>query len=76
MTYVIVYDKKKCIGAGECEVLAPQFWKVQSNGKADLKGAVLNSEGKYELAISDAQFKDQNLVCGSCPVNCIKLVKR
>ncbi len=76
MSIKIIYDKKGCIGAGECEVLSKEFWKVDSSGKAVLKGAALNEKtGKYELVLDDSSKKLQDQVCGSCPVGCIKIEK-
>ncbi|NTV23429.1 MAG: ferredoxin [Nanoarchaeota archaeon] len=76
MKYRIVYNKKECIGAAECEALSPDFWKIASNGKADLKSAVQNPKtGNFELEIDEAQFKKQQSVAGSCPSGCIKVEK-
>ena len=72
----IIYNQKGCIGAGECEVLSKEFWKVNSKGKADLKGATLNpGTGNYELELDDTQLKNQNRVADSCPGGCIKIQK-
>jgi len=74
--YKIIYDQKSCIGAGECEALSKELWKMNTKGKAELKGAKLNEKtGKYELEIDEAEVKKQNLVVGSCPVGCIKIEK-
>jgi len=72
----IVYDKKACIGAGECEALSKELWHMGSDSKAILKGAVLNPKtGKYELAIDDSQIKLHERIAGSCPVGAIKVEK-
>ena len=72
----IIYNQKGCIGAGECEALSKEFWKVNSKGKADLNGAVLNPQtGNYELELDESQLKTQQRVSGSCPVGCIKIQK-
>ncbi|MCB9359332.1 ferredoxin [Candidatus Woesearchaeota archaeon] len=71
----IVYDRKNCIGAGECEVLS-KIWKLDNKGKADLKGAILNENtGCFELEISDEMLKEQQRVAGSCPAGCIRIMK-
>ena len=70
----IIYDKKGCIGAGECEVLSPRFWKVNNRGQADLAGSVLNEKtGNHELVIDEKDLDEQEMVVGSCPVNCIRI---
>jgi ferredoxin len=74
--FKIIYNPKGCIGAGECEVLSRDFWKVNNKGKAELKGAVLNpTSGNYELELDDTQHKLQEKVAGSCPGGCIRLQK-
>ena len=75
MSYKIIYNKNECIGAGECERFSPNFWKVNSKGKAELKEAVEKEAGVFELTISDEEYKKQKDVAGSCPVGCIKVVK-
>jgi len=76
MAYKIIYDKESCIGAGECEAISKNFWKVDNTGKAVLNGATLNKEtGLYELEISDEEYNTQKNVAGSCPIACIKIEK-
>jgi ferredoxin len=75
-TYKIIYSKKECIGAGECQAISPELWKVLNDGKAEMKNAKLNSAtGKYELEIDESMFKKQQQVAGSCPAGCIKIEK-
>jgi ferredoxin len=70
----LVYNKKGCIGAGECEALSKDMWKVQSDGKAVLKGAVMNPKtGNFELEIDGAAAGVQQKVAKSCPSGCIKV---
>ncbi len=74
--YKIVYDSKKCIGAGECEALSSELWKMQGNGKATLVGGVFDEASeKYVFEIDESQAKKQKLVAESCPVGCITLKK-
>jgi ferredoxin len=73
--YKISYNKKDCIGAGECETLS-KLWKVKNNGKADLQGASLNPKtGNFELEIAESDAKLQESVARSCPAGCIKIEK-
>ena len=70
--YKIVFKRKECIGAAECEALSPALWKMQSDSKANLRGAAVNPKtGFYELIIDEAEAKKQKLVAGSCPTGCI-----
>jgi ferredoxin len=73
--YKVVYNRKGCIGAGECEALS-KLWKVKNDGKADLSGATINPKtGNFELEIADSDAKVQESVARSCPAGCIKLEK-
>jgi ferredoxin len=72
--YKIIYDKKNCIGAGECGQLSPDFWSVKNDGKAELKGAMQNPKtGLFELVIDDSKLKKQKDVANGCPGGCIKI---
>ncbi len=75
MSYKILYHKKDCIGAGECEMFSPDFWQVNNQGKAELKGATENEDNVFERIISDEEYQKQKGVAGSCPIGCIKIVK-
>lgn len=70
----IIYDKKLCIGAGECETVGKELWHMSPDGKATLKGAELK-DGKYVLEIDDSMLKKQETVARSCPVGAIKITK-
>lgn len=70
----IIYDKKACIGAGECESSGKDLWHVGPDGKAVLKDAVLK-DGKYELILDEIDFKKQDLIAKSCPIGAIKVVR-
>lgn len=70
----IVYDKKLCIGAGECETVSKELWHMNPDGKAALKGAELK-DGKYVLEIDESMLKKQEIAAGSCPTGAIKIIK-
>ena len=71
--YKIIYNKKACIGAGDCERLS-KLWKVKSDGRAELLGSKIEN-GVYELIIDDKDFELEEKVVKSCPVNAIKIIK-
>ena len=75
MKYKLIYNRNECIGAGECEAIAPELWKVENDGKAVLSGAKEVSQGVYELEISGDEFERQKEAAESCPAGCIKVVK-
>ena len=71
----IEYDQNSCIGAAECEAISPDLWKVNRDGKAELKNAVLNKKtGMHELILEDNK-ELQKKVAGSCPIGCIRISK-
>ncbi len=72
----LIYNKKNCIGAGECEAISPHLWKMNSEGKADLLKAKEISKGIFELEITEQEYKKQQDVVASCPIGCIKLEKK
>jgi len=73
----IIYDKKKCIGAGECEKINKELWHMGPDSKATLKGAVpTTSAWVYELILDESQLKQAERVARSCPaMGAIKVVK-
>ncbi len=74
--YRVTYDRKGCIGAGECEALSPELWKLESNGKAKLIGAALDDKTqKFIIEMDETQAKKQQAVAGSCPTGCITVKK-
>ena len=74
MTYKVIYDKKSCIGVGQC-ALVSKLWSVNNKGKAELKGAVEVSKGVFELEISDDMYSSQLSAVKSCPVSAIRIEK-
>ena len=76
MAYSIIYDSEECIGAGECELLSPELWKVENDGRAVLKGAVKADGSRTAvLEIDDDVAKQQMSVAESCPVGARKTAR-
>jgi ferredoxin len=73
--FKIIYDREGCIGAGTCATISKDLWTIDKDGHANLKGAVKNAKGKYELVLDESQRKVQETVCGSCPSGCILIEK-
>ncbi len=54
-TYKIVFDRKNCIGAAACAAVAPEFWVMNEDGKADLIGSK-DENGNQVLIIKESQL--------------------
>lgn len=55
-TYRIVFDRKNCIGAAACAAVAPEFWVMNEDGKADLVGFKLDENGNQVLIVKESQL--------------------
>jgi ferredoxin len=70
----IIYDREACIGAAACAVVAPKYWKIASDGKADLLNGKKNKKtGKWELEVEvdEDEAKKIKESAISCPVQVI-----
>jgi len=54
--YRIVYDRKACIGAAACAAVAPDFWKMAEDGKADLVKFELDDNGNQVLFVKESEM--------------------
>lgn len=57
--YRIVYDRGVCIGAAACAAVAPEFWKMSADGKADLVGHETDERGRQVLIVTESQMTDE-----------------
>ena len=74
MKYKIIYDRNNCIGSFSCVVVAPKFWEVNEDNKADLKHGIFNEKtGYYELMIEAEDYKTALDSAEVCPVNVIMI---
>jgi ferredoxin len=58
-TYRIVFDRKNCIGAAACAAVAPEFWVMKDDGKADLVGAKTDENGNQVLIVKESQLSKE-----------------
>ncbi len=73
--YKIVYDRRNCISAGVCVVMAPEYWVMDApDGLADInpdKKPTTRDDGWQELVI-DEKHLDENLQAAQgCPAQVI-----
>ncbi len=72
--FVVEFDKKKCIGSGVCEAVCPEFWQVQTDGKAMLKGSRQNPQTElFELEVDEKYADCNRRAAEGCPPGCIKI---
>ena len=68
----VVHEIKECIGCGACAAIAPDFWELDDENKARLKG------GKAKDSVSEREIEEKDLQANkdaaeACPVNAIKV---
>lgn len=73
--YKVVYDRPNCIGAAQCVAAFPEFWSMNKDGKADLKGSK-KTDGSFELEMDDATFPKMKDSASVCPVNVIHIIEK
>lgn len=72
----VIHFKKDCISCGACAAIAPEFWKMDEQGLAHLKGSKEVGD-HWELEISTEEARAQNQEAADvCPVNIIHVKKK
>lgn len=72
--YRIIYDRTGCIGAGTCEALDPDDFKLVEDGLADLVDADDEQGGVWEKEIPEDRMEAALDAAKGCPVNVIRVV--
>mgnify|MGYP001994237785 CR=1 FL=1 len=71
----VQHFKKDCIACGACAAIAPEFWEMDEEGYADLKGSELHGD-HYQLKLKSLEEKTINQEAADvCPVQIIHVVK-
>jgi len=74
--YTLQHDRPNCIGCAACEAVAPDFWEMNEDGKADIKnGKNLDNEWQ-ELGVEEKDYTINKEAADSCPVNVIHIVNK
>lgn len=72
----IIHRKKECISCGACAAVAPDFWELDDEGLANLKGSKeVNEHWELEIETEEARAINQEAV-DCCPVGAIKIQKK
>jgi ferredoxin len=74
--YVIHYERKACIGAGVCAAVAPDFWVMNQDGKADLADSKPAGEGMFEREIDEKDLEANKQAAEGCPAIVIHIRKK
>ncbi|MDP3734208.1 MAG: ferredoxin [Nanoarchaeota archaeon] len=73
--HTIIHFKKKCISCGACVAISPEFWEMDEQGLAELKGSE-EKEDHQELLVTDEETRRINQEAADvCPVNIIHVKK-
>ncbi len=71
--YKIIHYKNDCISCGACAAICPNFWEMDEEGMANLKGSKQDGE-QWELIIGTEDAKAQNQeAADACPAQIIKI---
>ncbi|PIN73455.1 ferredoxin [Candidatus Woesearchaeota archaeon CG10_big_fil_rev_8_21_14_0_10_45_16] len=74
--YKVLHFKKDCISCGACAAIAPEYWEMDEEGMADLKGSK-KVDDHYELDIDSEEAKAINQEAADvCPVNIIHVKEK
>ena len=72
--YKVIFERVGCIGAAACVAIAPQFWEIISDGKANLKGAKhIKNNDVQELELSQEDLAIMKEAAEACPVTVIHI---
>ena len=74
--YLLQHDRPNCIGCAACEVVAPEFWEMNQDGKSDIKQGKSLENGCQELEIEEKNYNENKEAADSCPVNVIHLINK
>lgn len=74
--HVVLHFKKDCISCGACAAIAPEFWEMDEEGLANLRGSKdVNSHQELEICTEEARAMNQE-AANCCPVNIIHIKKK
>ncbi|MBI5636320.1 ferredoxin [Candidatus Micrarchaeota archaeon] len=74
--YELQHDRPNCIGCSACASVAPDFWKMNDDGKSDIIGTSVGLDGWERKELEEQDFSANKSAAESCPVNVIHLVKK
>jgi len=73
---VVIHNKKDCISCGACAAIAPEYWLMDDEGMAHLKGSK-EAGDHWELDIDTEEARAINQEAADvCPVQIISIKKK
>ncbi|PLX25144.1 hypothetical protein C0580_03215 [Candidatus Parcubacteria bacterium] len=73
--YKVIIDSKKCIGCGNCSMVADKYIKInQQSGLVDVSGFI-EKNGRLVGEISEQQLDDFERAARVCTELVIKIIK-
>jgi ferredoxin len=72
----ILHFKKDCISCGACAAICPEYWKMDEEGLAHLKGSKeINDHWELKINTEEARACNQE-AADVCPVNIIHVKEK
>lgn len=74
--YIVIYDRKNCIGVLTCAAFYPERWKInEGDSKADLDGSKEDQKnpGTWILEFTEEELERLKASAEVCPVNVIHI---
>ncbi len=73
--HTVIHLKKDCISCGACAAITPEYWEMDEEGLAHLKGSKpVNAHFELEIDTEEARAANQE-AADCCPVSIIKVHK-
>ncbi len=73
---LLIHNKKECISCGACAAISPEFWYMDEEGLAHVKGSVAVNTHWEKKIDSEAEKVQHEEAASVCPVNIIKIEKK
>ncbi len=74
--HTVLHFKKNCISCGACAAISPNYFEMDPEGLAELKGSTtVDDHQELEIDTEDAKAQCQE-AADVCPVNIIQVKKK
>ncbi|MBI4139687.1 ferredoxin [Candidatus Woesearchaeota archaeon] len=74
--FIVILERKKCIGAAACLTSDPENWVMQNDGKIKLIGGKEENEEIYKKEITAEELERFKTAGYGCPVNAIHIIEK